>query len=262
MDLQKVGKFIAERRKLKKLTQDKLGEKIGVNGKTISKWERGVNAPDISVLNKLSEILDVNVSELLDGCKIDDKQKTEEHNPVKSIEYYTKRTKIKYIKVCCYVFFITIALFAILFTVNNYNKSRIYSIKSGSKNYYVEGYMIYNPNQNLTIIRNIDIYDNLLGTGNEIKIKSIKVSIICENKNLYSIFYENSENEETLNSFLLNKTYFVKEDLKSKENILTEGIKLNKLNLEIKYVSNNDKEETILIPLKTVEEYTNNKIIY
>lgn len=60
MDLQKVGRFIAEHRKIKKLTQDKLGEQLGVNGKTISKWERGVNAPDISVLNRLSEILEVN----------------------------------------------------------------------------------------------------------------------------------------------------------------------------------------------------------
>lgn len=43
MDLQKVGRYIAERRKDKKLTQEKLGELIGVTDTTISKWERGVS---------------------------------------------------------------------------------------------------------------------------------------------------------------------------------------------------------------------------
>ena len=50
MNLGKVGKFIAEKRKEKGYTQEKMGEMLGVNGKTISKWERGVNAPDISLL--------------------------------------------------------------------------------------------------------------------------------------------------------------------------------------------------------------------
>ena len=70
MDLQKVGRFIAERRKDKKLTQEKLGEIIGVTDTTISKWERGINAPDISVLNKLSDILEVSVREILNGCRL------------------------------------------------------------------------------------------------------------------------------------------------------------------------------------------------
>ena len=67
MDLEKIGNFIASLRKEKGLTQEKLGEALGVSSKTISKWERGVNAPDISLLNSLSSILEVDVEELLNG---------------------------------------------------------------------------------------------------------------------------------------------------------------------------------------------------
>ena len=41
MDLIKIGKFIAEQRKKKKLTQEQLAEKLGINNRTISRWENG-----------------------------------------------------------------------------------------------------------------------------------------------------------------------------------------------------------------------------
>ena len=50
MDLIKIGKFIQQRRKAKKLTQVQLAQKIGVSEKTVSKWECGNGFPDASVL--------------------------------------------------------------------------------------------------------------------------------------------------------------------------------------------------------------------
>ena len=98
MDLQKVGKFIAEKRKQKELTQEKLGEMLSITGKTISKWERGVNAPDISVLNKLSEILDVEVSDILNG-EIIDSTASKSEKTIENIKYYTKIERKKYINI-------------------------------------------------------------------------------------------------------------------------------------------------------------------
>ncbi len=69
MNLDKVGKLIATLRKEKGLTQLQLGERLGVSDKSVSKWERGINAPDISLLNSLCEILDISVTELLNGEK-------------------------------------------------------------------------------------------------------------------------------------------------------------------------------------------------
>ena len=71
MDYEKIGKFIFKLRKGKNLTQKQLAEKLNVTNKAISKWERGLGAPDVSLLRQLSEILGISVNELLLGEKID-----------------------------------------------------------------------------------------------------------------------------------------------------------------------------------------------
>ena len=77
MNQEKIGKFISELRKEKNLTQDQLGEKLNINGKSISKWETGTNMPDISNLVMLSKIFNVSVNELLNGEKNVNKAKTD-----------------------------------------------------------------------------------------------------------------------------------------------------------------------------------------
>ena len=71
MDIDKIGKFISERRKSKKLTQEQLAEKLNISDRAISKWERGICLPDASIMIKLCKILDINVNELLSGELID-----------------------------------------------------------------------------------------------------------------------------------------------------------------------------------------------
>lgn len=65
MDINKIGKNIATLRKKKGLTQQELGDKLFVTDKAVSKWERGLSLPDISILEKLSDILDTYIYELL-----------------------------------------------------------------------------------------------------------------------------------------------------------------------------------------------------
>ena len=65
-----IGKFIAERRKHKNLTQAQLAEKLGITDKAISKWERGIAMPDASIMLELCNILGISVNELLSGEKI------------------------------------------------------------------------------------------------------------------------------------------------------------------------------------------------
>lgn len=69
MDNNKIGNFIATLRKEKNLTQQELGNKLFVTDKAVSKWERGLSLPDITLLNKLAKILDVEVIDILDGKK-------------------------------------------------------------------------------------------------------------------------------------------------------------------------------------------------
>jgi len=70
MDYNKIGNFIANERKAKKLTQAKLGELVFVSEKTISKWENGKGIPDTNSLPKLCEVFGVSLNELLCGEKM------------------------------------------------------------------------------------------------------------------------------------------------------------------------------------------------
>jgi len=67
MNQDKMGIFISELRKENKLTQKELADMLGIMDTSVSKWERGINAPDISYLTELSKIFHVTVKELLNG---------------------------------------------------------------------------------------------------------------------------------------------------------------------------------------------------
>ena len=87
MNLDKIGKLISVLRKQKGLTQVQLGDMLGISDKSVSKWERGINAPDISLLNPLSDILDISVTELLNG------EKNEKEIDIEILKFYNNLTK-------------------------------------------------------------------------------------------------------------------------------------------------------------------------
>ena len=70
MDQMKIGRFIAECRKQKKLTQMQLAEMFGITDKAISKWERGIAMPDTAIMPELCAILGISLNELFSGEKI------------------------------------------------------------------------------------------------------------------------------------------------------------------------------------------------
>ena len=67
MELKKCGQLIAEQRKQMQWTQKQLGEKVGVSDKAVSKWERGLSFPDVAIVEKLAEVLQLSIAELLSG---------------------------------------------------------------------------------------------------------------------------------------------------------------------------------------------------
>ena len=72
LNQEKIGKFIAERRRAQDLTQKQLAEQLNVSDKAVSKWETGRSMPDNSILFELCQVLDINVNELLSGEKLSD----------------------------------------------------------------------------------------------------------------------------------------------------------------------------------------------
>ena len=93
MDIKKIGKYIAENRKKKNMTQEQLAEKLGVTSKTISRWENGNYMPDISILKPLSEELGITLNELLSGEKVEEEKYQEklEENIINTIDYSNKK---------------------------------------------------------------------------------------------------------------------------------------------------------------------------
>ena len=71
MDLIKIGKYIAGKRKELGMTQKQLAEKLGMSDKSVSKWERGVCLPDVSVYSELCLILGISINEFLAGEDIE-----------------------------------------------------------------------------------------------------------------------------------------------------------------------------------------------
>ena len=91
MDQEKIGKFIASKRKEKKLTQEELALKLGVTNKAVSKWERGRCLPDLSIIQELCKILGISVSTLLNG-----EEKKEDVIVIKLLWIISKFKQLKY----------------------------------------------------------------------------------------------------------------------------------------------------------------------
>ncbi len=94
MNQESIGKFIQEQRKLKKLTQEELAEKLGITKNAVSKWERGLCLMDMSLLKPLSEILEVSVNDILAGEIIENEnlEKKSEENIIKLTELVTLKS--------------------------------------------------------------------------------------------------------------------------------------------------------------------------
>lgn len=67
MDAKKTGNFICENRKKQGISQKELADKLGITDKAISKWERGISFPDISMLIPISKVLEISLYDLLTG---------------------------------------------------------------------------------------------------------------------------------------------------------------------------------------------------
>ena len=93
----KIGKFIAALRKEKGMTQEQLGEKLGVTNKTVSRWENGNYMPDVEMLSLLSEEFGVSINELISGERImaEDFRKAADSNLVTALNNSTFTLKEK-----------------------------------------------------------------------------------------------------------------------------------------------------------------------
>lgn len=99
MNQEKIGKFIAECRKQKNLTQEQLSEILGVSSKSVSRWENGKTLPDYTIWDSLFNALDISINEFYYGEKMieqDFKHLSERNLRLYFMERYGKRLKFKF----------------------------------------------------------------------------------------------------------------------------------------------------------------------
>ena len=90
MEQQKVGSFLKELRKERNLTQEQFAEQLGVSGRSVSRWETGINMPAISLLVEIAEFYDVSISEIIDGERKSEKMNEEVKETVLKLSDYTE----------------------------------------------------------------------------------------------------------------------------------------------------------------------------
>ena len=146
MNQEKIGKFIAERREYKKLKQKDLADKLGVTNKAISKWENGRGMPDYSLFKNLCNILDITVSELLNG-ELDNKSKPNKEEAITDYISYkeTKHKKKNIILLVISIITIIVSILSIYF-INSYKKISIYELSGESENFKYENGLLVKSN--------------------------------------------------------------------------------------------------------------------
>lgn len=262
MDQVRVGKFIASLRNELHYTQSQLGEKLGISDKSVSKWERGIQMPDLSNLAMLSKIFNITIDEILSAKRID-KNKVEDKNNalLNVIRFYNNRLKKRmFFSIIC-VCFIFIFVIIGLFFSQNYNKNKVYSIHSKDNDFTFKGYLIYNQTQNILFISEANIQSKLYGTELDPVVTDVKVDLMYENNIL--VDKDINIKKKLSLSEVINNFSLILDDHKSYDNsLINYKTDLSKLKLKITYYDLKHKENKIDIPLQFEETFSNNKFIY
>ncbi len=240
-DLVKMGKHIQEIRKSKNLTQKQLGEIIDIDHKTISKWELGNVAPDITVLKTLADALDINLDELLSGEKVKASDKEKRENiTINAIDMYTKNTKKRVTKIFIAIIAFILLVIGIIYIVDKYYRWDVKEISSEG-DFYAHGYIISNRNSTKYIIDKIAYFNNdNVGTFDDIFVKRLEIGILINNE-YTGVFHKNLiEKSKLWNVFKDISIVYNKNDVLDNDEVV----------LTIEYIDGNDEMNIINIIMK------------
>lgn len=241
MNVKKVGEFIKQKRKEKKLTQKELAEKLSITDRAISKWERGICCPDISILKELSSILEVSVNELLAGEEIEKLEKEKTDNVlVDSVNQYTsieKRKRLVLWLLTIAVVIINIIFIFIMFLMyNQINGTGGITINSIQNKYFTDKFLTLTENKDYEGLSNIvnDYYYK-----NACSISEDKYDYICMLKELNDLGVE-VKSHKHLESYYNNlddvSIYEVTLRYENKEEIIKISISSNRKSLREIYI--------------------------
>lgn len=259
MNQGKIGEFIAKLRKEKDLTQSELGDIVGVTGKAVSRWERGLNLPDTGIMNKVSEALGITTTELLNGERVEIVNKDNIDEITKnSVEYYKGKLRKRFLKIG--LIGISIAVLSLLglfmvFYFNNSGSCNVYSIESASTELFSEGIITQTKNKTTIVISNFEYFGTYI-----YDVRNIYYDLLLDDEILISGNYDLDNYNYGVDEFDIKKFFnTITIYYESKEVI---DLKNSKLSIKFKYVSGNNVEYDYKLPIKITKQFSNNKFIY
>lgn len=271
MDQVKVGKFIAQLRKKKKLTQNELGDKLSLTDKAVSKWECGLGCPDISLLIPLSEILETSIYELLIGESVNEVpiKKVDEALKV-TIDVATKgkQTNKKY-KIILIISIILILIELIVLGLFWYSKNTYKYPKPENMKINIINDFLSELNDKSCVI---DLHNEMCDNGdyhiNTVTVLAMKLPMIAfkDEVNFNQPYPGTTENQDYVSfNFELHTEKEINKDLKD-NNYTKKSMIVNSIIL-FNYVENLDsiryifKDKTYLINKLDVEKIYKEKYI-
>ncbi len=113
IDQIKIGCFLKELRKEKKLTQEQLAEKFGVSSRSVSRWENGNTMPELGILVELADFYEIDIKEIIDGERKSGIMKKEEKETLRKVADYAEIEKKLVVKRRCIVTFVGTLMFVL-----------------------------------------------------------------------------------------------------------------------------------------------------
>lgn len=190
MDNEKMGNIIREARKKKGLTQKDIATHLNITDRAVSKWERGICAPDLALLEPLADILDISITELITGeVELSTDNKATVDFAVKETIQYSKKEKSKTKKKI--IMFVLIGIFIILLILGTM---------------WYQGYFHIigkypSPDGSITTIYNCELGDSGPKTGNAITFKNDDGETVFRNSEFIGLWWSPDNNYKILSLY-------------------------------------------------------------
>ena len=135
MNQKKIGSFLKELRKEKGITQEEFAENLNVSGRTVSRWETGVNMPDISLLVDIAEFFNVSIPEIINGERKSEIMEKEVKEVAEAMSNYAAAEKsviLKRVKLISIIGLISLVIGLVMEAINYDSMIPIYECMKGT----------------------------------------------------------------------------------------------------------------------------------
>ena len=236
MDPEKVGKFIKDLRKKNHLTQADFADKYGVTYQAVSKWENGINLPDVSLIRQISKDFNISVEDILDG------------------EISHNKGRNKKSKLIILVFIISVLCIIMGIIVNFYKQSsfNFKTISADCDEFNVSGSIAYDKSKSSIYISNV----NYCGGDDKQVYKKIECDLYesANNNDIQISTCKSDESDITLEDYLKEVELNIDNYERSCKNYSN-----NSLYLEINATDENNNTTTYKIPLSLNDNCSKNE---